>query len=136
MGHHIDQGMKYPTLNNILALSGADMEQLTGALRHMIQLCYGHRHWALTPYDRKNRATLYKLVNLMDQIVLLDDLDIYDLSFGCPTQLRRYHQSLKETLPIAVDRGIDRETLILVEEAHTRLWQVMNEVTLLFDGLS
>lgn len=136
MTSSFDPSIQHPTLKNILALSGANMDQLTEALRKVIQISYGLRHWAILPHERRHRATLLKLVNLMDQIAILDDLDVYELGYACPEQIRRYHRSLQETLPIAVHRGIDHRTLALAEEAHTRLWQVMNEVTLLFDGLS
>lgn len=102
----------------------------------MNRLVYGENHWALMPSQRLHRATIRKLANTLDQFALLDDLDLYELGHTCPQQLKRYDQSMRATVPLAFQLGICKETLRMVEEVHERAWQMLNEVTLLFDGLS
>lgn len=128
--------MHYPKLSELLTHTETDLTKVGEALRALIRVAYGERHWALTTQERSHRATLHKLVNLIDQLALLDDLDVYELGFNCPLQLRRYHTTLQATIPIAYQRGIDRSHLRTLDDAHQRLWQVMNEVTFIYDGLS
>lgn len=128
--------MHYPKLSDLLSLSETDLTNVAEALRSLIRVTYGERHWALTAQDRVYRATLKKLVNLVDQLILLDDIDVYELGFNCPQQLRRYHTTLQATMPVGYQRGLEREHLRTLDEAHQRLWQVMNEVTFIYDGLS
>lgn len=102
----------------------------------MNAVAYGTNHWALVCEQRNNRITLTKLANLVDQMALAEDLCVFELGHTCPNQLRRYDACLRATMPLAYANGMDRELLLIAEHAHEKLWQVKNEVTLLFDGLS
>lgn len=128
--------IQFPRLKELVRGSAHDLQDCADAVRRMSRLIYGEDHWVLAPTKRQHRSTLRKLANTLDQLALLDDLDLFHLSFACPEQLRRYDQSLRASVPEAYFSGIDPETLRIVEEVHERTWQLMTEVTLLFDGLS
>lgn len=128
--------IRYPMLSEVLVASDMDLAEVSKAIKALIRITYGERHWALTPKDRLHRATLKKLANLVDQIALLDDLDLYEMGFNCPQQLRRYHSSLQASVPIAYQLGMSKADLRTLDDAHERLWQVMQEVTFIFNGLS
>ncbi|MBL7953978.1 MAG: hypothetical protein JNJ91_02990 [Flavobacteriales bacterium] len=74
-------------------------DECATAVRVMSDLVYGRGHWALMPSQRLHRATLAKLANTLDQLALVDDLDLYQLSFACPEQLKRYDKSLRPPCP-------------------------------------
>ncbi len=128
--------IQFPRLKELVRGSDHGLQDCADAVRRMNRLVHGDDHWILTPAKRQHRATLRKLANMLEQLAMLDDLDLFHLSFACPEQLRRYDQSLRATVPDAYFGGIDPHTLRIVEEVHERTWQMMNEVTLLFDGLS
>jgi hypothetical protein len=136
MQHQISTTIHFPRLKELINRSTYTPDECATAVRAMSDLVYGRGHWALMPSQRLHRATLAKLANTLDQLALVDDLDLYQLSFACPEQLKRYDKSLRATVPVAFQLGIAKDSLRKVEEVHERAWQMMNEVTLLFDGLS
>lgn len=127
--------VEYPTLRTMLRMTGDDLGPLANALECVARFAFGNHH-VLTVRCRRDRLTLYKLVNLVRQLQLVNDLPLYDLSFRCPEQLRRYHDSLCRSLPRAQENGLPPHQLVLAERAHHHLWQVHNVVTSLYDGLS
>lgn len=132
----IAKAVQFPSIRELLGHTDKDLTVYIEALRCLITNVYGNRHLALTARQRQHRATLNKLSNLLEQIDLLDDAMPYELGYACPGQVKQYSQSLQESVHHAYHNGIDKDTLRLVEEIHERNWQVMQEVTLLFDGLS
>jgi hypothetical protein len=136
MQHQTATAIHFPRLKELITRSTYEPDECARALREMNRLVYGNGHWALMPSQRLHRATIAKLANTLDQLALVDDLDLYQLSFSCPQQLKRYDQSLRATVPVAFKLGIAKDNLRKVEEVHERAWQMLNEVTLLFDGLS
>lgn len=120
----------------MLDRSQIDLVQVANAFDRVNTFAYGHRHAMLLPTERRDRLTLYKLVNLVRYLDLLPNMDVHELGYRCPEQLRSYHHSLRVSIQRAYSRGIDRDTLHIAEQAHERLWQVQQAVTQFYDGLS
>lgn len=134
MEHSHASTIQFPRVKELFAAIDHSLSDVSRSIRELNRAAYGMNHWALTPSHRRNRATLSKLANLVDQIDLLDDQCVFELGYHCPSQLQRYHDSYTETIQIAYTKGIDQRSLEIAELAHERLWQVKNEVTLLFVG--
>lgn len=132
---HPTRHVEYPSLRSILHMSGDDLGSFANALERVALFAFGTHH-LLPATARRDRLTLHKLVNLIRQLQLMDDLPLYELSFRCPQQLRSYHGSLCRSLPRAQHNGLPQEQLLLAEKAHDHLWRVHNVVTSLYDGLS
>lgn len=134
MKGNMSHGIHFPRVKELFATTEHSLSDVALSIRELNRIAYGMNHWALTASHRRNRATLSKLANLVDQLDLLDDQCVFELGYNCPTQLQRYHDSFKETIKIAYLNGMDQRSLAIAESAHERLWQVKNEVTLLFEG--
>ena len=126
----------FPKLWEVVATTNHNLYQIALAFREVNEAAYGTNHWALVCEQRNNRITLTKLANLVDQMALAEDLCVFELGYSCPDQLRRYDACLRATMPLAYANGMDRDLLLIAEHAHEKLWQIKNEVTLHFDGLS
>jgi hypothetical protein len=133
---HTFGAIRCPSLRELLDRSEIELDQVAKALDLVNHFAYGHRHASLMPSERRNRLTLFKLVNLVRYLDLLPDVEVYDIGYRCPEQLRAYHCCLKVSIQRAYSRGIDRVSLRIAEQAHERLWQVQQAVTQFYDGLS
>jgi len=120
----------------MLDRSDVSLEAVASALERVVEVAYGRHNTILESADRRHRLCIHKLVNQIRFLNLLSDYDVFELGYRCPEQLRSYHRSLGQAIHRAYVHKLDRETLILAEEAHERIWQIERAVTLFYDGLS
>ena len=128
--------LEYPSLRSIVTLTAVDLDRFALALEHVSAHAFGRHHGLLPPEQRRDRLTLHKLINLLRQLQLAQDLSLYELGFRCPDQLRSYHDTMVRCLPKAKFNGLPDEQLAPAETAYGHLAQVHHVVTSLCSGLS
>jgi hypothetical protein len=125
-----------PTLSVIVHRTATDLGTYRAAVEELISLVFGHRHTVLTPEQRRDRLTIYKLGNLIGRMELLTDVPVFDIGFRCPEQLRSYHAALMRNCRLAYHAGASGATLRVLDDLHETLWIIHNEVTAFYGGLS
>ena len=112
------------------------MEGHARSLERLIGEVFGGHHSLLTPSQRRLRLDLWKLINLMRQMGTLDDVEVFQLGFRCPEQLKRYDHCVKTLIDMSERKGIDRKTQESALLMHAGLWQICLVVTQFYEGLS
>ncbi len=78
----------------------------------------------LTELHKGQRTDLEKLINLLKQIQLLEDLDIFGIAFKFPDQLSKYIETIGSARDNALKNGVIEE-----EVTSTRILEnILNEV--------
>ena len=126
----------HPTMRFLLDRSGMDLPLYREALRELIRRVYGQRQVCWTRSERHDRLALYKLSNLLGKLELLEDAPVFDLGYRCPEQLRTYHASLTKSRQLGYHAGLSQLHHEALDDLHERVWQILNEVTAFYDGLS
>lgn len=126
----------YPNLKQLVQRSNRKLNDYSNALRRLLKVAYGERHLLLTTAQKKQRGTLQKLINLLDQLELMEEVNVFELSFRCPEQLNSYYECVQATIPLAREKGADLMTLTLARQAGDCLLEIHREVTYSADVLS
>lgn len=118
----------YPSLRMLLKEGDRTLEDHARAIEEVVYVVFGGRYHAMSPKQRRLRLELWKLVNLMRQLDILDDAPVYDLGFRCPEQLKSYERALSALIDGANREEVDAQALTLARRTHARLWQMCKVV--------
>jgi hypothetical protein len=126
----------YPTLRALLPAGAAGLEELAHILERAVLHTFGGPNRLLTAEKRRLRLDLWKLTSLMRQMATLEDVEIFELCFRCPEQMKRYDLAMQALLDLAQRQKLDEPTIDGIRLTLARLWQVRRGITPSVEGLS
>lgn len=126
----------YPSMRSIL---NGDLESMEGhaqALEQLTTAVFGGNHCLLTAQERRIRLDLWKLSNLIRQMGTLDDVEVFQMGFRCPEQLKRYNKCVEILIELSKHRGMEGRKVDSALLIRSGLWQICLAVTQFYEGLS
>jgi hypothetical protein len=136
MSRSLSTTLAHPTMRVLLDRSSMELSGYREALAELVTKAYGNRQCLGSVTERRDRLALYKLSNLIGKLDLMADAPVFDIGYRCPEQIRSYHGCLTRSLPRAFQAGLTTVHLAALDDLHERVWQILNEVTAFYDGLS
>lgn len=126
----------YPSLRTLLHGGAECIETHARSIELLVHEVFGGNHHLLSVEQRWLRLDLWKFVNLLRQMDALEDVEVFELGFRCPEQVKSYERSLETLIEMAERRDLDPERMKSARLAHARVWHVRKAVTQFSEGLS
>lgn len=128
--------ISYPDLASWSAAYSITPERGIKAIRHLSDVAFGNRPGLLDREQRRYYLDMHRFNNVLEQLCVLQERDVFTLSFRCPSRMMRYQDALTATIARGVTYGASMDAVRDAEQVGKVLSRFVEEVTTFYQGLS